>query len=102
MLEDKTLQKILRKVSNDTKIPLEVTTSAYRSFWGFIKTTIEALPIKEVETEEEFNNLRTSFNIPSIGKLYSSWDRICRMRTRYQYAQKIIEKKKNEKNSTED
>lgn len=41
----------------------------YRSYWLFIKSRIEELPLIEIKTEEEFNKLRTCFNLKNLGKL---------------------------------
>lgn len=57
-------------------IPPEVVKLAYESYWKFIRETISSLPLMEDLTEEGFSELRTNFNIPSIGKLnctYSRW-----------------------------
>lgn len=58
----------------------------YYDYWKFIKEQIEQLPLKEDITEETFNNLKTSFNISSIGHLTCSYRRILNI------------KKKNERN----
>lgn len=76
---------IYAKISKETNIPKEVVKFAYVSFWKFIKTTIEDLPLKDDLTEEEFNKLRTSFNIPSLGKLVCTYDRYIGMKKRNKY-----------------
>ena len=48
---------IFEKVSQETGIPEEVVSLAYRTFWKFIRETITELPLKENLTEEEFNEL---------------------------------------------
>lgn len=60
---------IFDKVSKELNIPIEVINKAYRSYWEFIRQTIQSLPLKEDISEEEFNQLRTNFNLPSLGKL---------------------------------
>ena len=42
----------------------------YRAYWKAVKEHIEALPLKEDLTDEEFEKLQPNVNIPSIGKLY--------------------------------
>lgn len=56
------------------KLGIEETKvkEAYESYWKFIRETIESLDLKNI-TEEEFNKLRTSFNIPRLGKLHCSY-----------------------------
>ena len=71
--------EIFTQISLKLDIPLEVTKEAYNSYWRFIKQTIQQLPLKESISQEEFDSLRTNFNIPSIGKLNLTWDRYNRI-----------------------
>lgn len=85
--------EIIKKVSQETGIPVRVVNLAYKSYWKFIKQEIQALPLKGDISEEEFNSLRTNFNVPGLGKFYLTWDRVqgCKKRS------EIIKKIKNEK-----
>lgn len=76
---------IFEKVSQETGIPEEVVSLAYRTFWKFVRNTIANLPLKEDLTEEEFNGLRTCFNVPSLGKLVCTYDRYLGMKKRFKY-----------------
>ena len=67
-------------------LPPEVVREAYSSYWKFVRENISALPLKDDITEEEFNSLRTNFNIPSIGKLSCTYDRYRAIKNRYKYA----------------
>lgn len=91
-------QEILNQVSKDVGLPYEVVKEAYESFWRFIRGTIQSLPLKEDLTEEEFIKYRTNFNIPSLGKLHCTYDRISRLKKRYKYYLKL----NNNDNSKED
>ena len=93
MIYDKLFQEVIEKVSIEKGLPKEVVLVAYRSYWEFIKKTIQELSLKEDITEEEFNQLRTNFNIPSIGKLYITWDKLINVKKRRLYLQKIKEEK---------
>lgn len=70
------IKLLVKQISEELNIPEVVVLSAYKSFWKFIKEKIEQLPLKEDLTEEDFKKLRTSFNIPSIGKLYTTFEKI--------------------------
>lgn len=72
----KTLDQAIRQVSIMLDLPVEVVEKAYREYWNFIRYKISELPLKEDLTEEEFNLLRTNFNIPSLGKLYCSYKKL--------------------------
>ena len=83
---------IIGKVSQEMGIPPEVVSTAYKSYWEFIKQTIQSLPLKDDINEEEFAKLRTHFNIPSLGKLTCTFDRMMGVKKRFKYMKKIWEK----------
>ena len=85
---------ILNNVSRTLGISPDVIEKVYKAYWLYIKTTIEALPLKDTLNEEEFLKLRTNFNIPSLGKLYVTWNRFVRCKKRYE----LIKKLRNAKN----
>lgn len=84
---------IIGKVSKELDIPVEVVDAAYKSYWKFIKQTIQSLPLKDDIDEEEFAKLRTNFNIPSLGKLTCTFDRMMGVKKRFKYIKQIREKK---------
>jgi hypothetical protein len=78
-------QELLEQVSNELKIPIEVVKEAYLSYWKFVKSKIAELPLDEELSEDQFKELRTNFNVPSIGKLTCTYDRFLRVRKKQQY-----------------
>lgn len=72
------MNDIIKKVSEELNIPKEVVEKAYRAYWFSIRNAIESLPLNEDIKEEDFKKLKVSFNIPSLGKLYCSYDKIVR------------------------
>lgn len=64
----------------------------YRSYWKSIRDTIQELSLKDDISEEEFQKLRTNFNIPSLGKLSCTYDRVKRVKERYKYIRNLREK----------
>lgn len=82
---------IIGKVSQEMDIPLEVVDIAYKSYWKFIKQTIQSLPLKDDISEEEFAKLRTNFNIPSLGKLTCTFDRMMGVKKRFKYIKRLRE-----------
>lgn len=84
-------QEIFEVVAKETNIPLEVVVTAYKSYWGFIKEKIQALPLKEELNEEDFAKLKTNFNIPSLGKLCITWDRLMGCKKRFKIIKKLRE-----------
>ena len=82
---------IIGKVSQEMDIPLEVVDTVYKSYWKFIKQTIQSLPLKDDISEEEFAKLRTNFNIPSLGKLTCTFDRMMGVKKRFKYIKRLRE-----------
>ena len=80
---------IIGKVSQEMGLPPEVVDTAYKSYWKFIKQTIQSLPLKDDISEEEFAKLRTNFNIPSLGKLYVTWNRLIGCKKRFEIIKKL-------------
>lgn len=78
-------QELLEQVSNELKIPIEVVKEAYLSYWKFVKSKIAELPLEEELSEDQFKELRTNFNVPSIGKLTCTYDRFLRVKQKQQY-----------------
>lgn len=83
---------IIRKVSEELGLPREVVDKVYKSYWKFIRETIKELPLKEDLSEEQFDRLRTNFNIPSLGKLSCTYDRYTGTKKRYAFIKKLREK----------
>ena len=83
--------EIINQVSKELDIPIEVVDKAYRSSFEFIKNKIQSLPLKEDISEEEFSELRTNFNIPSLGKLVCTFDRMEGVKKRFNYIKKLRE-----------
>ena len=82
---------IIGKVSQEMDIPLEVVDTAYKSYWKFIKQTIQSLPLKDNISEEDLTKLRTNFNIPSLGKLTCTFDRMMGVKKRFKYIKRLRE-----------
>ena len=65
----------INKLAFQLNLPPKVVDKVYKSYWLFIKKTIEKLPFEANLSKEDFNKLRTSFNLPYLGKLYCGYDR---------------------------
>lgn len=84
-----TLELAISKASHELGIPSELVQKVYRAYWLAIKQVVQALPFKQGLTEEEFHKLRTSVNIPSLGKIFVTWDRYQGVKRRFKYIQQI-------------
>ena len=70
-----TYDEIIEKVADSTGLHKTLVNKIYKAYWRAVKEYIEALPLKEDLTDEEFNALRPNVNIPSLGKFYVTLER---------------------------
>ena len=89
------MYSIYKEVADKMNIPVEVVEFAYKSYWKFIRKTIQELPLKEDLSEEEFAKLKTNFNIVSLGKLSCCYDRYKRIKLREKHKNEYIENKED-------
>ena len=87
------MKNLYKKVAEEMNIPVEVVELAYKSYWKFIRKTIQELPLKDALSEEEFAKLKTNFNIVSLGKLNCTYDRYLRKKQQEEY--KHVKNKKD-------
>lgn len=83
---------IVKALSEELNISEEVVDAAYKSFYAFMREVIVDLPLKEDLTEEEFNNLKTNFNLPALGKLHCTYERYLGMKEQKKYIKKLKER----------
>ena len=94
------LESAIAGASHKLGLPSELVGKVYRAYWLAIKQAIQALPLKEDLTEDDFSELRVSINIPSLGKLYSSYDRVQGVKKRFKYLQQIRSNDQNKETKT--
>lgn len=83
---------IIKKVSEELNLPLEVVDRTYKSYWLFINRTISSIPLKDNLSEEDFSKLKTNFNVPSLGKLTCTYDRMLGVKKRFEKLKQIKKK----------
>lgn len=86
-------KKMINEISQEVNINPDVVKAAYYSYWRFIQQKIAELPLQEDISEEEFNKLKTNFNIPSLGKLTCTYDRLIGVKKKLKYIKQL---KRNE------
>ena len=69
------MNNIYKEVGNKLSLPSKVIESVYKAYWKFIRIKIEELDLKKGITEQQFNNIITSFNLPRLGKLGVTYDK---------------------------
>jgi hypothetical protein len=88
-----TYEEMVSRMADTTGLTKRLVDKTYKAYWGAIRDYISALPLKQDLTEEEFSKLKPNVNIPSIGKLFLTFERYCRIRKQYS----IIQENKNKK-----
>lgn len=92
------LEEMIKEVSKELSLPEDIIEKAYMSFWEFIRESIQKLPLKNDLTEEEFNKLKVNYNIPSIGKLYLTYNRYKALKDRSKYFKSLQNDYNNKEN----
>ena len=87
-----TYEQILQNVADNLNLPVSLVRKTYRAYWQFVRDTIQELPLKEDLSEEDFKNIKTNFNIPSLGKLYCTRERYLGVKKRFEYIKNLREK----------
>jgi nucleoid DNA-binding protein len=87
-----TYQEIVNKVAQELNISEEVVDRTYKSFFFFIRENIKNLPLKEDLSEEDFKNLQTNFNVPSLGKFNCTYNRLKGVQEKIKKCKQIKEK----------
>ena len=87
-----TYDQIITNVATELELSESIVRSTYKAYWQFIRQSIQELPLKEDLQEEEFNQLNTNFNIPSLGKLCCTIDKYKGVKKKFQYIKSLREK----------
>lgn len=83
------MKETIKRLSRELNLPEKTIERVYKAYWEFIRETIQELPLKEDISEEDFNKLRTNFNLPILGKLYCNYDRYVRVKKKYNHLRGI-------------
>ena len=92
MIKDKVLTKIFKDIAKEYNITLEEVENIHESQWCFVRETLDQLDLQSVETEEEFEKLKTNFNIPALGKFYVTFKSLNYVKERSEKARSRGEK----------
>lgn len=67
----------MKTIENDLSKELDLTDeeilNAYKAYWRFIHDKAGSIDFQNIKSKDEFEKIKTSFNIPNLGKLYSTW-----------------------------
>ncbi len=66
----------IKEVARKYNLPESVVEEVFNSQFKFYRDTVSSLPLKTIESEEEFNNLKTIFYFKYIGKFFTKWNKV--------------------------
>ena len=87
------MQKIIKNLSNELGINEKALIEIYKSYWKFIRCTIEEIDFNDIVTEDDYSLRRVNFNIPNIGKLGCSFNRMQNIKKQNKYKDEAKHKK---------
>ena len=87
------MDDVIKELARQLNLPEKVIYKTYLAYWTFIRTTAESMQFPQGISEEEFNDMRKSFNIPYIGKLYCSYKRYKNVYNKKKYIYEAKHKK---------
>ena len=88
-----TYNEIIAKVADIVSLDKTLVNKVYKSYWRAVKEHIEDLPLKDDLSEEDFCKIQPNVNIPSLGKLYVTYDRYKRIKKQNLIIKEFKEKK---------
>lgn len=87
------MQRIINDLSTELGLPKNVILNTYKSYWNYIKNTISKIDFDSINSEQEYNKVKVNFNIPNLGKLGCSYDRMIKIKQQNKYKDEAKYKK---------
>ena len=66
----------IKEIARKYNLPESVAEDIFNSQFKFFRQTSETLDLKNIETEREFDKLKTLFYFKYLGKIYFKWSKI--------------------------
>ena len=88
-------KKIYEKVANNNGVTPQMVKDMYESIFGFMCERIGEVNDLDQKTEEEFKDLRLSFNLPLLGKFFITYESIQRLKRKNNYIYEHFKNKEN-------
>jgi len=79
---NKDLIGMAKEVSNKLDIPLHVVIAAYKSFFENISNKMALIDFNQIESQDQLNEFIHCFNIQYIGKFYTTYDIVSKIKDR--------------------
>lgn len=78
-------RRVYAEVAKELGLSPKFVEQVYKSFWRYIRESISALPLKEMEilSKEEFDKIVPYYVLPRLGRLYFSYYKFKGKKERY-------------------
>lgn len=94
MNKEKLIDKAIQDTSKELVIPEDIVQLIVSLNWKFIREKIQDIDISSIKSKEDLDKIKSSFNLPSFGKLYTSIEKINKLRNQYNF---LLNKEKHDK-----
>jgi len=74
MTDEEKIKRLIHKIGLEFQLQDEVIKKIVNSPYKFTRETIHDLPLVGIETEEDFEKIKTNFIYVHIGKLYTTYN----------------------------
>lgn len=71
-------------VARDLGVSATHVKNVYQGYWMAVRKYVSSVPLKENLPEEEFDKLRPTVNIPSLGKLHVDLESVKNRKKEYE------------------
>ena len=88
-------KKIYEEVANNNGVSPQMVKDMYESIFRFMRERVSEVDGLSTKTEEEFKNLRLSFNIPLLGKFYITYNSLQQILTSNKHKYEYFKNKKD-------
>lgn len=89
-----TLSLAIEQVAREQGISISEASAIYKSYWRYIRSNIPKYDLNEVD-EDTIKESRINFNIPGLGKLYTTYDIIVKNRNKQKYLEENVKVKRD-------
>lgn len=93
-----TYLEIVKKVAKQTGLTPAEVAKIYKAYWRAVRMSLETLHLKGELTDEEFLSMKTSINIPSLGKMACTLKRYRSTQERFRRIKALKENANKETN----
>lgn len=96
----KDINEIYEEVAKEFDLDVEVIKSIYELSWESIRQKIISFPLKGKVSKGDLKDYRMSFNLPSLGKLFTTEERVLNIKERTKYIKNYVREIKDKEGNS--